>query len=478
MYRLSGLDAAMLRIEPIAQPLTVGTLWQLDWTTVPGGYSFDGFCDRLSERIPALPEFRMKLADSVFNLDTPVWVDDPDFDVSNHVHRVQLPSPGTRRQLHQLIAGLLAERMDRQRPLWDIWVIEGVSSSEQFSAGVAVVLRVHHALIDGSSAHDIFSRLCSTEADAPLPPPRDGVGTATGRQIAVGGFIRFLARPWRFLTTVLPAATDMAIRTIRLATQSRATRDSLRVPRTLLTGNISGSRSIACSQLKLSDVQTIRDRSGGTVNDVVLAIVSGALRRLLLDHAALPTSTLIAAIPVQVQSHRTSRNNFSATRCPLHTNIADPTDRLSAIVTSSLLAKSRHSEVSPTIALDLCDCAPGLLALGMRLFRWSGLSDRRSIYNLSVSNVRPPQHDYYLAAAAVQSRFPFGAVFDGAGLNITLNSLNGNLNFGLTSCAAMLPQGDLESLADGLHLALQELLDELDPGGAAQIVHHPRRVPG
>ena len=197
----------------------------------------------------------------------------------------------------------------------------------------------------------------------------------------------------------------------------------MRVPRTIFTGNVSELRSVAYSQLDLSDVQTVRDGFGGTVNDVVLAVVSGALRRLLIEHDALPTSTLIAAMPVLVQSNRDSRNNLSGTRCPLHTDIADPVDRLKAVVAASLVAKSRHSEVSPTIMLDLCDFAPGLLTLGMRLFRWSGLSDRRSIYNLTVSNVRPPQQDCYLAGAAVTSRFPFGPVFNGAGLCITVNSL-------------------------------------------------------
>lgn len=460
MHRLSGLDAALLSMESLAGPLTTGSLWQVDWATVPGGYSFEGFRDRLSERIPALPEFRMKLADSAFNLDTPVWVDDPDFDLDRHVHRVHVPAPGTRTELRALIADLLVQKMDRNRPLWDIWVIEGLSATAEFSAGVAVMHRFHHALVDGSTAFDIFSRLCGTEPDTPPPPPRDGVGTATGSEIALGGFLRFVTRPWRFVTTVVPAAITMTIRTIRLAATSRATRESMRVPRTPFTGNVSEHRSVSYSQLDLADVRSVRDRFGGTVNDVVLAVVSGALRRLLVDLDALPTAPLIAAMPVLVESNRDTRNNLSGTRCPLHTHIADPGERLQAIVSASAVAKSRHSEVSPTIMLDLCDFAPGMLGLGMRLFRWSGLSDRRSIYNLTVSNVRPPEQDCYLAGAAVRSRYPFGPVFNGAGLCITVNSLNGKLNFGLTACGEKLPPSELEKLADGLHLALAELTDK------------------
>ena len=160
------------------------------------------------------------------------------------------------------------------------------------------------------------------------PPGQIALGTATARQIALGGLVRFICRPWRMLTTVAPAAIHMAFRTLRLATESRTTRQSMRVPRTIFTGNVSELRSVAYSQLDLSDVQTVRDGFGRTVNDVVLAVVSGALRRLLIEHDALPTSTLIAAMPVLVQSNRDSRNNLSGTRCPLHTDIADPVDRL------------------------------------------------------------------------------------------------------------------------------------------------------
>ncbi|HET6736940.1 WS/DGAT/MGAT family O-acyltransferase [Mycobacterium sp.] len=461
MSRLSGFDAAMLSFETLAGPLTTGSLWKLDWSTAPGGYSFDGFRERLSERLPALPEFRMKLADSVLNLDTPVWVDDPDFDLDHHVHRVQLSAPGTHDELMELLGRLLVQQMDRSRPLWDIWVIEGLSPGEDFG-GVAVMHRFHHALVDGDSALDIFSRLCSTEADPPPPQHRDGVGTVTKRQIVLRGFIRFACRPWYLLTTLLPMVLKNVIETARLAAADKSASGPLRVPRTLLTGDVSERRGVAYSQLDLADVTTVKNRFGGTINDVVLAVVSGALRRFLLDRAALPTSTLIAGLPVSIQSNRGGRNNLSGTRCPLYTNLADPVDRLKAITAASSVAKERNSAISPTLMLDLCEFAPGLLTLGMRVYRWTGLSNRRPIYNLSISNVRPPQEQYYLSGAAVRARFPMGAVFNGAGLAIIVNSLNGKVNFGLVSCGEMLPHLDLGDLADGLHVALTELLDRVD----------------
>jgi diacylglycerol O-acyltransferase len=456
VYRLSGFDAAMLSFESLAGPLTAGSLWKLDWSTTSGGYSFEGFRDKVSERIPALPELRMKLADSVLNLDTPVWVDDPDFDIDHHVHRVQVSAPGTHQELMELLGRLLVQKMDRSRPLWDIWVIEGIAPAEGFIDGVAVMHRFHHALVDGTTALDIFERLCSTEADAPPPHPRSGVGTVSKRQIVLGGLVRFACRPWHLLTTVIPMVFHSVIKSARARGQT--TRERVHVPRTLLTGNVSERRSVAYSQLDLTEVKTVKDRFGGTVNDVVLAVVSSALRRFLLDRAALPTSTLIAGLPVSVQSNRASRNNLSGTRCPLYTNIADPVDRLKAITTASSAAKQRNSASSPTLMLDLCEFAPGLLTFGMRLYKWSGLSGRRAIYNLSISNVRPPHDRYYLTGAAVQGRFPLGAVFNGAGLAIIVNTLSGKLNVGLVACGEMLPHQDLWELADGLQVALKELV--------------------
>jgi diacylglycerol O-acyltransferase / wax synthase len=186
--RLSGFDASLLHLESREQPMTGCALWELDTSTLPAGYNFADFRDRLAKRLLAIPEFRMKLADSVLNLDTPVWVEDPDFDLDRHLHRIQLPAPGTSKELSSLVGRLIAERMDRSRPLWEMWVIEGLSGTDaRFSGRVAVMHRMHHVLADGTTANDILARLCSIEAD-PLPPePIAGVGSLSTRQIVFDG---------------------------------------------------------------------------------------------------------------------------------------------------------------------------------------------------------------------------------------------------------------------------------------------------
>jgi len=466
VYRLSGFDAAMLSFESLAGPLTAGSLWQLDWSTAPEPYSFERFRDRIAERIPALPEFRMKLADSRWNPDTPVWVDDPDFDIDRHVHRVQLPAPGSRRDLMELCGSLLAQRMDRSRPLWDIWAIEGIAPEVGFDGGVAVMHRFHHSLADGDSAFAIFARLCSTVADPPPPQFRPGVGTVTERQLVLGGIKRFAARPWRLFTTVVPVAARAARKTLR-PTRRGPKLTIKKVPRTPFNGNISERRGVAYCQLDLTDVKTVKDRFGGTVNDVVLAVVSAALRRFLLDRAALPDATLVAGLPVALRANPDSRNNLSGTRCPLYTDIVDPVDRLKAIATASSIAKQRNSEIWPTMMLDLCEFAPGLLTSGMWLYRWTGLTNRLHIYNASVSHVRPPDEQYYLAGAAVRARFTLGAVFNGGGLAIIVNSLYGKLNIGMVGCGEKLPHEDIGELAGLLQPALQELLDRVDSARTA-----------
>ena len=461
MYRLSGFDASMLPLEGPMQPMTGCALWELDTSAMPAGYSFERFRDQLSARMPALPEFRMKLVDSALNFDTPVWAQDLDFDLDRHLHRVELPQPGARRELMELAGRLMAERLDRSRPLWDMWVIEGLSGADPYFSGkVAVLHRMHHVLGDGTAALDILSRLCSTEADSPPPAPRDGIGTVTKRQIVLDGLVRFARRPWLLATRALPGtiAAVIKLRAVRRAARGQTLRGIFSAPRTPFNGNISGRRTMAFVQLDLRDVKTVKDKFGVTVNDVMLALASGAIRQFLLDRAALPQAALVALMPVSVfEPNRDGRNQLSLTRTSLRTDIADPADRLKAITTASSVAKANASAIGPTLLQDWWDCAPGLSVLGMRLYRWVGLGGRRKIYNLTLSNVPGPQVQHYLFGAAVRARYAFGPVFYGAGLNITVMSLNGNLDVGFVSCSDLLP--DLWELADGVPLALKELLD-------------------
>jgi diacylglycerol O-acyltransferase len=226
----------------------------------------------------------------------------------------------------------------------------------------------------------------------------------------------------------------------------------------VFNGTVTPRRTAAFVQVNLDDVKTVKNSFGVTVNDVMLALVSSALRRFLLDRSMLPQETLVAAMPMSIfEPSRASRNQLSAMVSSLHTDVADPAERLKKIAAASSIAKEHVSAVGATLGLDWTQFAPRLLELGWRVYRWSGLSDRQPIYNLTLSNVPGPQVQCYLMGAKVKASYKFGPVFHGAGLNITVMSLNGKVDIGLVSCSDLLP--DLWELADDLPIALNELLD-------------------
>src|SRR6201991_2265542 len=204
MERLSGLDASFLYIESGDQPLHVCSILELDTSTVPGGYTFDRLRDELPSRITAVPEFRAKLADSQLNLDYPVWVEDDAFDLDRHLLRIGLPSPGGRQELGEICGHIASLPLDRSKPLWEMWVIDGVADTDPCAGGIlAVMTKVHHAAVDGVSGAGLLSQLCSAAPDVPAPEPVEGSGSAGPLQIAAGGLLRFAVRPWQ-LASVLP----------------------------------------------------------------------------------------------------------------------------------------------------------------------------------------------------------------------------------------------------------------------------------
>ena len=452
--RLTGFDASLLTLEAPSQPMTGGALFELDTSTMPGGYSFENFRSTLRGRIAALPEFRMKLADSRLNLDMPAWVDDHDFDFDHHVGRVELAPPGGRRELSELVGHLVAQRLDRGRPLWDIRVIEGVSTSDpSFSGPVAVLLRMHHVMADGATALDIFSRLCANEADPPTPLVRDGVGTVGKRQLVLDGLLRFAARPWLLMTKVLPATISGVVEARRRDVKPTM----FTAPKTMFNGDVTEHRNVAYVQLELRDVRAVKDKFGVTVNDVTAALTAGAIRRFLLERDALPQTPLVAAMPISVHDpDRPGRNQLSSMDSSLCTDIADPALRVLAVSKANSAAKEHISTIGPTLLQDWMQCFPGLLPLILRLYRLSGQANRRPRYNLTFSNVRGPEQQTFLMGASVKARYAYGPVFHGSGLIVVVMSLGGKLDVGLSACPDLVP--DLWDVAEGFPAALEELL--------------------
>ncbi len=461
MQRLSGLDASFLYLETSSQPMHVCSIMELDASTMPGGYTFDRLRDALSLRIKAIPEFREKLANSPLNLDHPVWVDDDNFALDRHLHRIALPAPGGRAELAEICGHIAESPLDRRRPLWEMWVIEGVAGTraDDPQARLAVMTKVHHAGVDGVTGANLMSQLCGTEADAPAPEPAGGVGGASGWQIAAGGLVRFAARPLQ-LANVVPGTVSSALATLRRARDGQAMARPFAAPATVFNARITDRRNIAFAELDLDDVKRVKNRFEGVkVNDVVMALVSGVLRQYLADRNALPGSSLVASVPVSVhgKSDRPGRNQVSAMFSCLHTQIADPAERLKAIAQANSVAKEHSSAIGASLLQDWTQfAAPAVFGIAMRLYARTRFTDSMPVHNLVVSNVPGPQDPLYMLGCEVKAMYPLGPIFHGSGLNITAMSLQGKLDIGLISCPDLLP--DLWEMADEFAAVMEELL--------------------
>jgi diacylglycerol O-acyltransferase len=458
MQRLSGLDASFLYLETATQPLHVCSVLELDTSTIPGGYSFDRLRDALGLRVKAMPEFREKLADNRLNLDHPVWVEDEDFDVDRHVHRIGLPAPGGRVELGEICGHIASLNLDRSRPLWEMWVIENVAGTDAHDGGrIAVMTKVHHAGVDGVTGANLMSQLCTTEADAPPPEPVEGVGGGSDLEIAVSGAIKYATRPLK-LMNMLPSTVSTVVDTVKRARSGLTMAAPFAAPKTRFNAKVTGHRNVAFAQLDLEDIKTVKNHFGVKVNDVVMALVAGVLRTFLLDKDELPENTLVAMVPVSVhdKSDRPGRNQVSGMFSSLGTNIEDPAERLKTIADANSVAKQHSAAIGATLLQDWSQfAAPAVFGIAMRVYARSSLTTL-PVHNLVVSNVPGPQVPLYLLGAKVNAMYPLGPIFHGSGLNITVMSLNGTLDVGLISCPELLP--DLWEMADDFQVALDELL--------------------
>ncbi len=456
---MSGLDASFLYLETPTQPLQVISVLELDTATIAGGYSYDRFRDALSARLRAMPAFREKPSDSFLNLDHPVWLEDGDFDIDRHVRRIGLPAPGGRAEFSEICGYLAGLPLDRRRPMWEMWVIEGVGGS--LSGGrLAVMIKVHHAAADGVTFANMLSQLCSTEPDPPPPDPVEGTADTNPLRIAIGGLARFASRPLYLAVKLLPATVRAVVDTVRRAVAGRAMAAPFTAPRTVLNGSLTADRKVAFARLDLDDVKKVKNHFGVKVNDVVMALIGGVVRQFLLDRGELPRSSLVALVPVSVHgpSNRPERNQVSGMYARLQTQIADPAERLRAIAPANAIAKEHSSAIGTTLLQDWSQIT-GPVILGVAKRVYARLTQFRPMYNVVVSNVPGPEARYFVGAE-ISAMYPVGPVLHGAGLNISLWSVNGKLDLGLISCPELLP--DPCHLADGLATGLNELLAKIN----------------
>lgn len=441
MERLSGLDASFLYLETPAQLMHVCGVIVLDPGTMPGGYGYPAFRDELERRVRDVPAFTRKLRKVPMGVDHPIWVHDRHFDIDRHVHRVALPSPGGYAELVELTGHLAGLPLDRSRPLWEMWVIEG------YGDRVVVFSKMHHATVDGVSGSNLISHLCSLEPDAPpiveSEPQRNG--REPGRAELFGrGMLGLATRPLGAVRLVTPSVKALT-RTVDRARAGTAMAAPFTAPRTSFNGTITGHRAIALADMDLEDVRQVKSATGTTVNDVILAVAGGALRGYLDERGELPSSSLVATVPVSVRerSQRSSgANKVSAIFARLGTDSDDPLERLRDLAERNRHAKEHHSAISADSLQDWAEfAAPRTFGLAVRAYAGLRLPERHPVvHNLVISNVPGPPVPLYFMGARIDGLYPLGPVFHGAGVNITVMSNRGQLHVGVIACR--------ESMAD------------------------------
>jgi diacylglycerol O-acyltransferase len=471
--QLTGLDSQFLAMETHTVFGHVGSVCILDPKTAAGAYTLDHLSSAIEARLPLVPLFRQRLVEVPLGLDKSYWIDDPDFDIEFHVRELALPKPGSHRQLTDQVARLHARPLDRSRPLWELYLISGLPNKK-----VAIYNKIHHAAVDGVSGGDILSALLD------LTP--QGRPAAEEEEPFVGerppGTWNLLARSVRSALRQPGNAVQVANDLIRsspaiagalkgplaqlLPGGSHHDKDlllpgvRLRAPHTPFNANITSHRRWAFTDVALSDVKVVRAATGLTVNDVVMALCAGALRRWLLDHDALPTAALVAAVPVSVRTESQQGalgNQVSMMFAGLPTNLESAADRLAAVHLAMGAAKEQHDAIPASLLADVSEFAlPVLANQAWRLSARLRLFERVSPYNVIISNVPGPNVPLYLAGAKLLAYYPVSAITDGQGLNITVMSYCGTMFFGLVACRELMP--DLDNLADYLRTELDEML--------------------
>ena len=479
MRQLTSLDAQFLAMENARQTGHVAGLAIYDTSTAPNGTLTGADLTQLiGDRLHLLPPLRWRLVEVPLGADYPYWVDDADFDLDFHVRELALPAPGDERQLAEQVARLHARPLDRARPLWELYVISGLRDGH-----VAVYTKIHHAVIDGVSGAEITGMLLDLTPEVrELPPPEDerGAGRRPGQAELLAraalGLPRYPLRVLRSLPTALPnleetqfSAIPGAARLGRTLGQvqrlvsgdpNRAIRSELKTPKTSFNGQISPHRRFAFGQLDLDRVKALKTAYDVTVNDVVVAICAGAVRRWLLEHDELPEEPLVTQVPVSVRTTDqagTYGNRILMLGAPFFTNIADPVERLRRTHDELRVMKERHRAMPAQLLQDVNHfIPPALFSRAARAtFRLATSSAGRPQWNLVISNVPGPQFPLYCAGARLVAHYPVSVITDGMGLNITAMSYDGHIDVGVIADRDQIP--DAWCFVDYLNDAISEL---------------------
>lgn len=462
MTHLSIVDGAFLHLESPEMPMHVGSLALFEPPAAGAADWYEAVKAHVASRMHLAPVFTRKLALMPFDLANPVWIPDDDIDLDYHVRFLVLPRPGTMAQMEALCARLHSSLLDRSRPLWEFYVIEGLADGR-----LGFYSKVHHAAVDGQAAVAMANSVFDlTPEPRRVKPPRARrghryqLGVAELLGAALSNQARQVVEFAKLLPPLLRAGTGAARQALarRRGGAASAGPKLKLAPPTPFNVSITNQRAFAGVALPLGEVKAIGKLLGGSVNDMVLWLCSTALRDDLAEGRALPAQTLVAGVPVSLRAEGdTSANNqVSGTVIDLATHEPDPAKRLAQIMAGTQAMKATMGSVGSLIPTDFPSLgSPWLLSGLASLYGRSGLASRLRVANLTISNVPGPQVPLYLAGATMTGMFPLSIVVHGVALNITVQSYRGQLCFGLIACRRALP--DVGALAQALERAMQAL---------------------
>jgi diacylglycerol O-acyltransferase / wax synthase len=473
MKPLGGMDASFLYLETPQTPMHVAGLSIVELPRGFKGNFYEVYKRQIAARLHLFPVLKKKIVPVPWDIDHPIWVDDDALDLDYHVRHLGLPEPGTMEQLEELVGRLHSNFLDRSRPLWEFYVIDGLADGHH-----AVYTKIHHAAVDGGAGMALTNMMYDTSPAGRQiePAPAQGAkpeGEPDALALLGSAYKNMLSQQVSALQRipeVLKAIASVVRPVVGNIVRLPARLANLAAPKTMLNATITSQRAFTARSLPLAPAKAVAKETGTKLNDIVMAICAGALRRYLLEKHGLPKEALVAFVPVSLREpgNTESTNQVSVMLCSLATDVKDPVERLKAIQASSLHAKELSGKVKDATPRDFSIFgAPVVLHGAMELYGRSHLADRLPpAANVVVSNVPGPQAPLYVAGARVLTLYPVSIPTHGMALNLTVQSYCGSLDFGLTACRKTVPE--LYKIADYLGESLAELHDAVIGSAASK----------
>lgn len=458
MQRLTGVDAAFLYMETPAQHMHGLGVTIVDPSTIPGGYDFEAMRAEFVRRLMNLPGFRRRLFEFPFGLDHPAWIDTR-VELESHVTRAVLPAPGSEEQFEAFVGEYAGRQLRRDRAMWEFCLLEGLEGGR-----LAILAKLHHCIIDGVSGSQMLQEIYDLQ---PVASPRGLYPAGYGEDeaapslfdLAAASLAARVGDPIRAVSTVSATLVSAAEAIVGFSAREQVTLP-MSAPLTPFSHSLTPRRAVSFAQASLSDVKAIKNAFGVTVNDVVLAACTLALRRRLGEAGVFVERPLVASVPVSARradEESKSFNRVSAMFVGLPAHLEDPVEQLLEVSREAAMAKKLMATMGADLLGDWMELLPPLLfAQSMQLYTALKMAERHApVHNLVISNVPGPPFPFYAGGARVLAVYPLGPILEGAALNVSVFSYEDSLDIGVVTCPDL--AAGVGSLASGIAEAVAEL---------------------